>query len=298
MMAERDPYAQRVLRRHWPDVPVVDDVRVVGSEWRGRVGGVFGGPPCQAASSAGKQRGEADERWLWPEAVRVVREVEPDWAFFENVTGLLTLRGGESFREVLRAFMGLGYVVRWDCAEAAAVGAPHLRDRVWISCTRGEAGPRPWMAVPVDQVRAWPRAGWASGGRVGEERARWPKVGRGGGGVWATPRAGDWRSGRVSDEVFNKNSRPLCEEVTRAEAERGRLVPEGRLNPDWVEWIMGWPTGWTSPEGPSLRGAPDPSWDTEPCARLTTDKENRRDRLRCIGNGVVSACARVTFAHL
>ena len=70
---EWDAYAQRVLRRHWPDVPVLGDVREVnGADFRG-VDLVVGGPPCQAASHAGLQLGEADPRWMWPEAVQIGR---------------------------------------------------------------------------------------------------------------------------------------------------------------------------------------------------------------------------------
>ncbi len=171
---EWNPYAQRVLRRHWPDVPVLDDVRTVsGADYRG-VDLVVGGPPCQAASHAGIQLGEADERWMWPEAIRVLRESEARGFMFENVPGLVTLNAGRSFGAILSALSALGYFIRWDHCTAAEVGRPHLRDRVWIVGTR-EPGPRGWCSVPIGQVRKWPRAGWAYEGRTGEDVPRWPK---------------------------------------------------------------------------------------------------------------------------
>lgn len=129
---ELDPYCRSVLARHWPRVPQHDDVRRFdASSLRGRVDLVAGGPPCQAASVAGKRRGHEDERWLWGEYLRVVRDVRPEWLLAENVQGLVSLRplGLDWIAEELEAE---GYAVEPVIVGARDAGAPHERKRVWI----------------------------------------------------------------------------------------------------------------------------------------------------------------------
>jgi site-specific DNA-cytosine methylase len=373
---EYEPFAQRVLRRHWPDVPVLGDVREVdGRAFRG-VDLVIGGPPCQAASHAGLQLGESDPRWMWPEAVRIIRETEVPRFLLENVPGLMTLNGGRSFGAVLSALTALGYFVRWDHCTAAEVGRPHLRDRVWIVGTREPHG-RGWCSVPIGQVKKWPRAGWAYEGYTGEDVPRWPKrevwplVAAGvcpPPGMWPTPNAGgynesesveDWsaRRARVKEEAGNGNgfgmplgvasrlwptpavsdnngagahgegamdlrttarlwpSPTACMAKGSSDAARTRAdgqdrtfdrldhavgdTAQGRLNPAWVEsLLMGWPLGWTLPDGPSLADAPAPPRDVEIATRLTMDKAHRRDRLRLTGNGVVTETAALVYRTL
>ena len=91
-----------------------------------------GGVPCQPASIAGKRKGMADDRWLWPEAIRVLAEVKPAWAIFENPCGILSLEQGVVFEDLLSQMEGEGYEVRPIIIPACAVNAPHRRDRVWI----------------------------------------------------------------------------------------------------------------------------------------------------------------------
>ena len=91
-----------------------------------------GGVPCQPASIAGKRKGTADDRWLWPEAIRVLAEVKPAWAIFENPRGILSLEQGVVFENLLSQMEGEGYEVRPIIIPACAVNAPHRRDRVWI----------------------------------------------------------------------------------------------------------------------------------------------------------------------
>ena len=129
---EWDAYCQRVLAKHWPDVPRYGDITTV--DWSGveRVDLLAGGFPCQPVSGAGKRQAQADERWLWPEFARAVRALRPRLVLVENVTNLLAINGGSAFGEVVGDLAALGYDVQWDCVPAAAVGALHERDRVWI----------------------------------------------------------------------------------------------------------------------------------------------------------------------
>jgi len=92
---------------------------------------------CQPASGAGKRRGTADERWLWPDVLRVIRETDPRTVFLENVSGLLTVNHGAAFAEVVRDLDRASYRVAWVTLRASDVGAPHRRARVFILAHRG-----------------------------------------------------------------------------------------------------------------------------------------------------------------
>ena len=132
---EKDQYCQRVLRARIQDgtlhdAPIWDDVRTFdGRPWAGRVDIVAGGFPCQDLSLAGKRAGLDGERsGLFYELWRIVREVRPRYVFMENVPGLLTAGFGRGAREVASS----GYDLRWESVSAAAVGAPHIRERLWM----------------------------------------------------------------------------------------------------------------------------------------------------------------------
>ena len=130
--SEIEPYACRVLAKHWPHIPNLGDIR--GIDWTEveRVDLVVGGYPCQPFSYAGVRRGEDDPRHLWPMFAECLRVVRPRYALLENVAGHLTL----GFGSVLADLAALGYDAQWDCIPAAAVGAPHLRDRLFVIATR------------------------------------------------------------------------------------------------------------------------------------------------------------------
>jgi len=111
---------------------LIPDIRDFdGTQFRGATL-LTGGVPCQPASIAGKRKGTADDRWLWPEAIRVLVEVKPVWAIFENPCGILSLEQGVVFENLLSQMEGEGYEVRPIIIPACAVNAPHRRDRVWI----------------------------------------------------------------------------------------------------------------------------------------------------------------------
>jgi DNA (cytosine-5)-methyltransferase 1 len=130
---EIDKRCRDFLSKAWPGVPIHDDIKTF--KWNG--GPIFlltGGVPCQPASRAGKQRGKADDRWLWDHAVRVLSEVRPTWAIFENPPGI----GDVGLAGILSEVEGQGYEVRVFSIPACAVGAPHRRERYWIICRRME----------------------------------------------------------------------------------------------------------------------------------------------------------------
>ena len=93
---------------------------------------IAGGVPCQPASLVGKRNGTSDPRWLWPDTIRIIRELRPRFAILENPRAILTLEGGQAFRGILSAFAQSGYDVQWDVVSASALGAGHRRDRLWL----------------------------------------------------------------------------------------------------------------------------------------------------------------------
>jgi DNA (cytosine-5)-methyltransferase 1 len=124
---EIDPYCRKVLAKHWPDVHCYEDVRDI-DEATPKVDLICGGFPCQPVSTAGRRQVEADPRWLWPEFARVIGLLRPRYVLVENVPGLLTK--GMGF--VLTDLSSLGYDAEWGCVSAAALGAPHIRNRVFV----------------------------------------------------------------------------------------------------------------------------------------------------------------------
>ena len=135
---EIDPYAQKVLAKHWPGVPIYDDVRTITAE-RLAIDGIgvdviTGGFPCQDISVAGHQAGIQDgtRSGLWAECARLLREIRPRYAIFENVTNLLNGERGAWFKRVLWDISKVGYDAEWHCIPASELGAHHHRDRIWI----------------------------------------------------------------------------------------------------------------------------------------------------------------------
>ena len=137
------------LAKRWPGVPCHDDIRTFdGTQHRGAFL-LTGGVPCQPASRAGKQKGASDDRWLWPEAIRVLGEVNPAWALFENPPGI----GDVGLAGILAEKESLGYQVRVFGVPACAVGAPHRRERYWIVAHRGgTASERGAGGLPAEEA--------------------------------------------------------------------------------------------------------------------------------------------------
>lgn len=155
IFCDNDKFCQQVLKKHWPDSEIYDDIktftnsvnkgleRQFGEETpgqRGQRSGVrprrkpfllTGGFPCQPFSAAGVRRGTADDRYLWPEMYKVIRAFKPEWVIAENVRGLLTWEQGVVFEQVCTDLEATGYAVQAFIIPAVAVNAPHRRDRIW-----------------------------------------------------------------------------------------------------------------------------------------------------------------------
>ena len=123
---EIDPFCQKVLSKHWPNVPIYDDVRTLHHD--GPVDVITGGYPCQPFSNAGQRKGDEDDRHLWPFMFGLIKKYRPTWVLGENVAGHISL----GLDDVLSDLAGEDYKARTFGIPACAVDAKHRRDRVWI----------------------------------------------------------------------------------------------------------------------------------------------------------------------
>lgn len=134
---EKDPFARRILRKHWPDVPTYEDVETLTGE-RLRSDGIIprwivAGWPCQDVSPAGERVGlDGARSGLFEHIARLARETGAVGLLLENSANLLAINGGDNFGHILRTLAALGFDVTWHCLSAAAFDAPHIRDRLWI----------------------------------------------------------------------------------------------------------------------------------------------------------------------
>jgi DNA (cytosine-5)-methyltransferase 1 len=130
---EWNEFGQRVLKHHFPKSISYGDITTTDfTIHRGQIDILTGGFPCQPYSQAGKRLGKEDDRHLWPEMLRAIREIQPRWVVGENVLGLVNWNGGLVFDEVQADLENEGYVVQPYVLPACAVNAPHRRDRVWF----------------------------------------------------------------------------------------------------------------------------------------------------------------------
>jgi DNA (cytosine-5)-methyltransferase 1 len=128
---EKDKYCQKVLRKNFPNIPIEEDIKnVEGKEYSADV--VVGGFPCQPFSVAGKQKGTNDDRYLWPEMLRLIREIKPEFVIGENVQGIINLQNGMVLRQVQDQLESEGFEVQCFLIPASGIGAWHQRYRVWI----------------------------------------------------------------------------------------------------------------------------------------------------------------------
>ncbi|HIY88161.1 MAG TPA: DNA (cytosine-5-)-methyltransferase [Candidatus Bacteroides pullicola] len=178
---EINPFGRRVLEYWYPNSTSYEGITKTDfTPWRGRIDVLTGGFPCQPFSLAGQRRGAEDDRYLWPQMLRAIREIQPRWVVGENVAGILTmvqsgsevavgseaalfgtsdrervlLRQRYTVEEICESLEREGYAVQPFLIPACAVGAPHRRDRVWFVAHRTDAGIETLQCGREDGVHA------------------------------------------------------------------------------------------------------------------------------------------------
>ena len=268
-------YPTKVLEKHWPDVPRWRDIRTLtGGDFYERTGMrtvdvISGGFPCQPFSVAGKRRGKEDDRFLWPEMLRIIKELRPAWVVGENVAGIISM----AIDQVLSDLESIGYACQAFVIPAGAVDAPHRRDRCAIvaygAVERKRGLPvqprRPQQTYP-DAIRGGKDVAYANG--QGPQRCKQP--------------------GAFEQRREKEPHRPACE--------RGKDVADAD---DWCR-IVRRDRKFSTTESVGKSGENHGRrtqehgrgewWPTEPdVGRVANGVPHRVDRLKCLGNAVVPA---------
>lgn len=257
---EIDKYCQEILQLRYPESKKYRDIKTLKGEALERVDIITGGFPCQPFSVAGKQRGKDDNRYLWPEMLRVIAECRPRWVVGENVPGIINM----ALDTVCADLEAQGYEVWPIVFPSHALGAWHKRDRIWIIChSKSEQDRR------IQQSRIQSNIGTTS--FKNSRRGSFTEEGNFGvceyecnnSGICANPE--HWYVADTTSRDHKDGSAKSCQNVPvnsllgRAvhyptpRATRGGSSTEtvnqmgisGTLNPQWVEWLMGLPIGYT-----------------------------------------------------
>jgi len=146
LFCDIEPWSRKILAKHWPDVPIAEDVKELANDPDGLIPDtdprntiLTSGYPCQSFSVAGKQRGEEDDRHIWPEIFKIIQAKRPTWIVCENVVGHINL----GLNKVLSDLESkANYRVQTFCIGAVSVNAPHRRQRIWIVANTSRVGYR------------------------------------------------------------------------------------------------------------------------------------------------------------
>ena len=248
---EYDKQASKVLERWWPHTKKYTDITQIDWSEVERPDALAGGFPCQPFSSAGLRKGQSDERYLWPEFYRAIRSLRPRIIIVENVAALI---GWPEFGILLGNLAQAGYDAKWACIRASDVGAPHRRERIFVVAYANSNRDRQGRGSLYAETE---RDGTHYSGRV-----------RNGSQVVAdTDSPGLQGRERQARQLSACVQWGIYESAIRRWERITRPAPRptddrGRLEPRFVEWMMGAPQGWTD------------------CA-------SRTGALRGLGNGVV-----------
>jgi len=245
---EIDKHCQAILKKHWPDVVIFDDItKLDKSSLPSDIDVICGGFPCQDISVAGHQEGITGSRSnLWKEYKRLINEIRPKYAIIENVANLRN----KGLVTVLQDLGEIGYNAQWHCIPASAVGAPHRRDRIWIIAYSGSYGcecrgnNRNRGSLQNNQER--------QSEEVQQERdkrkSRSCKICKASADPDCQRCKREWEFREVSELFADKIGQAILRDSVSRDTWKKELVPrvvDGRLNPEFVEWMMGYPIGWT-----------------------------------------------------
>jgi DNA (cytosine-5)-methyltransferase 1 len=289
---EIDSYCQKVLRKNFPNVKLYGDIKEFkGTDWRGTVDIISGGFPCQPFSVAGKRRGQKDNRYLWDEMLRVIREITPSFIVGENVAGLISMEGGGTLDRILSDLEDEGYATEQFIIPACAIGAWHRRDRIWIVAYDKCMGWKKRSGISLGQEEqesegqelnhiceevssnsnsnGWEYRGTLGGGR--QDSLDWEQYSKESDKVRE-----EWKCefGEISDNVSNPNCKHKQEQFGGNKL--GEMLEEEAFR-------------WSDPKSGR-------QWISEPrVGRVAHGIPNRVDRLKGLGNAIVPQVAYEIF---
>ena len=302
-------YPTKVLEKHWPDVPRWRDIHTLtGESFYANTGMrtvdiISGGFPCQPFSVAGKRRGREDDRYLWPEMLRVIRELRPRWVVGENVAGIVNM----ALDQVYIDLENEGYAAQALIIPACGVDAPHRRDRVCIvgwkrsACnlfySNSESAEYKNIGKSEKGKQEQPRVGGLYTDVSDSESIRLQREWSGGDQIGGA-RPEKAQSERCCDVLSDANNRsgavrghwefPAAQEAGGGRSDIGGGAPEHvagerRAAQPGLGGVADGISSWLD------RGMSAPGhWIPEPnIPRLTTKRDHRKDRLQCLGNAVV-----------
>jgi DNA-cytosine methyltransferase len=264
---EKDKFCQKILKKNFKNIIIEGDIRnVKGSNYKADV--ITGGFPCQPFSGAGKRKGTNDDRYLWDETIRIVKECKPVWFIGENVEGIINIQEGVVLKQVCADLENEGFEVQCLIIPASGIGACHQRKRVWILAYSKHNGYRDRNEITSSNGKrkkyreSIGRKTVPPGNLLEQLHMMYP-----------TPAARDHKDSTVSKSHQNRNSdslpikmmkmygTPKAQDCRTALTDRGKgnfgeqvhqennaKEHGGRLNPEFVEFLMGYPKHWTKVE--------------------------------------------------
>ena len=295
---ENDSYCQSVIRKNFPNIPIHDDITTFKAE-RGQFDVFTIGFPCQDLSVAGRKKGigEGTRSGLFYESIRLLREVRPRFALFENVRNLLSHENGETFQEVLFQIAKAGYDAEWSVISARDMGACHLRERIWIVAYTNDYGSSSTERVRVDGKTdsGTQERQNQTGKSAGSSESRNSEV------VQRATELTDTNGKRLErrlpeqQQELQENGQPgqkdsLCS--TDTDSERTQSDRTEQATSIWTNAFL------NSKERRTL----SPNWRgyvSEPClCRGDDGLRGRVARLKALGNSIVPACAAVPLQRI